>query len=174
MILFFAACALPAVAGGARIEGLLLGVDGRAATGYTLHLIDGEGRGVGEARTSDEGVYSFRELPPGSYSLAVEDAAGRLAVVDAPALRLGARSLARRDVRLMETDPASHQAVLQGNPSVGLWWAGMSPWARAWTVVGIVVFVALTYAALDDDDDSSRDDEDDASPIGTMSSQLPL
>ena len=38
----------------------------------------------------------------------------------------------------------------------------MSTWARVWTVVGVVVFVALTVSALDDDDDDR--DEDEVSP----------
>ena len=109
--LLCAACVLPVAADGARLEGLVLGVDGRAASGLTLHLIDEQGRGAGESRTSDEGVYSFTDLPSGSYSLAVEDTAGRVAIVDAPPMRLGERTLARRDVRLMEADPASRQAM---------------------------------------------------------------
>jgi hypothetical protein len=146
---------------GARLEGIVLGTDGRAAAGLTMHLVDGAGHEVGRCTTSAEGLYAFDELPAGDYSLAAADAAGRVAPVAAPPVRLGPRSLGRRDVRLMHGDESERQAALAANPSLGLWWAGMSPAARAWTVVGLVIFVALTVAALDNGDDAP---EQPASP----------
>jgi hypothetical protein len=159
-----ATMAPPAVAGsgGGRLEGLLVGVDGRAASGYTLHLIDGDGRDVGRSRTSDEGIYSFPELPSGDYALGVESPDGRVAVVDAPPVRVGRSSLARRDVRLTQADAADRSAALKSNPSLGLWWAGLSPTARAWSVVGMAFFTVITISAFRRDDDSG---EEIATPI---------
>ena len=135
-------CALPVSAAGARIEGLLLDVDGKAAAGHTLHLIDGDGNGVGTAPTSEEGIYSFIDLPPGSYSLAVEDSLGRIAVVDAPPMRLGKRTLARRDLRLMQADAETHTSAASGKTpasasggpacrpgrACGPWWVSSCSW----------------------------------------------
>lgn len=158
------AASLPVGAGpGGRLEGFVLAEDGRAASGFTMHLVDDAGREVGRSTTTDEGVYRFEDLPSGRYSLAVEDAQGRLAPVAAPPVQLGGQSLARRDVRVMPVDPAGRQAALDANPSMGLWWAGLSPAARVWTVVGVVVFVLLTISALDNGDDVNR--EQPASPM---------
>jgi hypothetical protein len=148
-------------ASGARLEGIVLGLDGRAASGFTMHLVDRAGRAVRSCATSAEGVYSFGDLPAGDYSLAAEDPSGRLAPVAAAPVRLSGQSLGRRDVRLMQADAGVRQAALEQNPSLGLWWAGMSPAARAWTVVGTVIFVALTISALDNGDDVT---EEPASP----------
>ncbi len=146
--------------GGSRLEGLLVNVDGRTASGFTLHLIDREGRDVGQSMTAADGLYSFPELPPGNYSLGVEDPAGRMAVVDAPPFRLGRDSLVRHDVRLMQGGPDAQSAAFAANPSIGLWWAGLSPQARVWTVVGVVLIALITVKALDSDGS-----EIDASPI---------
>jgi len=159
-----ATMAPPAAAGsgGGRLEGLLVGVDGRAASGYTLHLIDGDGRDVGQSRTSDEGIYSFPELPSGDYALGVEAPDGRVALVDAAPVRVGRSSLARRDVRLTEANPADQNSVLTANPSLGLWWAGLSPTARAWSIVGMTILTVITISAFRRDDDSR---EEVATPI---------
>lgn len=146
--------------GGSRLEGLLVDVDGRTASGFTLHLIDRDGRDIRQSMTAADGLYSFSELAPGSYSLGIEDPAGRMAVVDAPPFRLGRDSLARRDVRLMQGGPEAQSAAFAANPSIGLWWAGLSPQARVWTVVGVVLIALITVKALDSDGG-----ETDASPV---------
>ena len=140
-------------------------VDGRAASGYTMHLIDGDGRDVGQSKTADDGLYSFAGLPAGSYSLGVEAPDGRVAVVDAPPVRVGRATLARRDVRLTEADPSRRDAAVEANPSFGLWWAGLSPAARAGTIAGMAFFAVITYSALDDDDDDDFREEE-ATPTG--------
>jgi hypothetical protein len=49
----------------------------------------------------------------------------------------------------MQTDPAAPGAAFVGNPSMGLWWAGLDPTVRVLTVVGGVVLLLLTISALD-------------------------
>jgi hypothetical protein len=140
-----------AAASGARLEGYLLGADGRAATGYRVHLIDGEGRDVHQSSTSDEGVYRFRDLASGAYSLGVESPDGRMAPVAAPPVRLDSDELARRDIKLVEASDAQREAVGLENHSFGVWWAGLSPMTKAWTVVGTFVVLGIAVQAMDDD-----------------------
>ena len=148
--------ASPALAGaeGARLEGLLLGVDGRPAAEMRVHLIDDQGRDLSQVATSDDGLYSFKDLPAGEYSLGIESAEGQMAPVAAPPVRLGQGELARRDLKLMESDPATVNAATGANYGMGTWWASLTPAAKAWTVVALVAVVAITWAAFDEDDAS--------------------
>jgi len=141
--------------GGARIEGLLVDLDGRAATGYTVHLIDERGEGVARGTASESGIYSIGDLPRGEYSLAIESPDGLMAPVASPAVSLGNGQLARRDVKLMEGAPGQRDAAVAGNYSMGMWWAGLSTQARVWTIVGSVVILGVTIAALTSEDKAS-------------------
>ena len=51
---------MPAFAGsnvpGARLEGLLVGVDGRPAGGYAVHLIDAQGADIGRSVVTEDGI----------------------------------------------------------------------------------------------------------------------
>lgn len=140
-----------AEAGGARLEGYLLGVDGRAASDHKVHLIDGEGHDVAQSSTSGEGVYRFHDLRAGEYSLGIESPEGRMAPVAAPPVRLGADELARRDIKLVASGEAERERVQRENYSFGVWWAGLSPAAKAGTVVGTFVILGVTVQALDDE-----------------------
>jgi hypothetical protein len=142
-------------AGGARLEGYLLDLDGRAARGYTVHLIDVGGVEFARSSTSDRGVYRFRELPAGEYALGVGNPEGQVAPVAAPPVRVAGDELARRDIKLVEAGDPERQAVGVENRSFGVFWAGLSPSAKAWTVVGTVVILGITVQALDDEDDGS-------------------
>jgi hypothetical protein len=42
-----------------RLEGLVVGVDGRPASGYTVHLIDESGEEHAQSTADDQGLYSF-------------------------------------------------------------------------------------------------------------------
>jgi hypothetical protein len=150
---------VPVEAGGARLEGYLVGADGRAAAGYRVHLIDGEGRDVEQSETSDEGVYRFRDLASGAYSLGIESPDGRMAPVAAPPVRLDADELARRDIKLVEASADQQAAVGRENKGFGFWWAGLPPEAKAGAVIGTFVALGLGMQALDDDS------EDRGSPI---------
>jgi hypothetical protein len=157
VLLSLALTCVPASAGsarpGARLEGLLLAVDGRPASGHTVHLIDERGEEVGRAVSDRQGIYSFRDLEAGRYSLGIQLPGGRIAAVAAPPLRLGGGDLARRDVKLLEAGPETAREAGGANYGFGLWWAGLSPAARAWTIVGMVAVVGITVAALTDDED---------------------
>jgi len=154
LALILTVTAAPAMAG-ARIEGLLVDVDGRAATGYRVHLIDGNGEDVSQASAGDGGIYSFKDLPAGRYSLGVENPEGRIAPVASPPVRLAQNELARRDIKLMPTTPEAREAVGAQNAEFGLFWAGLSPWAKTWSVIGVLVFLGVTISALSDESDGT-------------------
>ncbi len=145
---------VPLLAGpaGARLEGFLIDVDGRAASGFRVHLIDAGGEDVAQATTSERGTYAFRELPAGSYSLGIENTEGRIARVVAPALQLGPDELARRDIKLMSADDAEFgDAAADTAGGFAIYWAGLPPVVRASSVVGVFVILGLTLRALDDE-----------------------
>jgi hypothetical protein len=143
----------PAAAGAARLDGIVVGLDGRPASGYRVHLIDAGGRAVAASAADDHGSYSFRDVAAGRYALGIETSAGAMAAVAAPPIDLAPGQLARRDVRLLQGDPAQVQATTNANYGLGTWWAGLSPAAKAWTIIGIVAVVGISAAALSDDDD---------------------
>ena len=147
----------PALAsGGARLEGILLDVDGQPASEMTVHLIDGQGNDVAQVGLDDEGLYSFKALPPGDYSLGIENPAGQMAPVIAPAVSLADDELARRDLKMMQGDPASMNSATSPNYGLGSWWAGLAPAAKAWTIVAIVAVIAITAAAVSGDDEEEQ------------------
>jgi hypothetical protein len=144
---------------GARLEGLLLGLDGRAAVDHRVHLIDADGEDLAQSDVAEDGLYSFAGLPAGHYSLGVELPDGTFTPVAAPPVRLGRDGLARRDVKLLTTleGDASNEA-LQANYGLGKWWNGLSTGGKVWTILGVLVAAGLIYEVLDDD-------ETPASPI---------
>ena len=146
----------PAQAAGARLEGYVVGTDGRGVSGYQVHLIDGTGQGVQKATTSEKGVYRFRDLPAGAYSLGIESPEGKVAPVAAPPTELASAELARRDIKLVEASREQREAVAKQNADFGLWWAGLSPPAKAWAVVAVFVVLGVTFAALDDETAASN------------------
>lgn len=150
---------------GARLEGLLVAVDGRPASDHTIHLIDERGDAVARAATTDEGLYTFGDVPPGEYALGIENPQGAFAPVAAAPVRLGASELVRRDVKLMVADSRQLQSVTAGDSSIRLWWVGLSRPAKVWTVIGGIIIIGITIAALDDDGDDDDQDEMGASPF---------
>jgi hypothetical protein len=140
------------VAGG-RLEGLVLGLDGRPAADHRVHLIDAEGEDIARSAVGDDGLYSFAGLSAGQYSLGVEMPDGTLSPVAARPARLGPDELARRDVRLLFFDSAETNAAVPLNYGLGSWWSGLSAGGKAWTIIGIVLAAGLIYQALDDDED---------------------
>jgi hypothetical protein len=142
----------------ARLEGLIVGIDGKAAPGYTIHLIDDSGAVLRSSTTDENGVYSFVDLPAGSYGLGIETPEGTMAPVAVPPIEVGAGELARRDIKLLEADAATAARAATTNYAVGGWWAGLSGGAKAGVIIGIAAVGYGAYAAFDDD-------EDEASPI---------
>jgi len=142
---------------GARLDGRLVGVDGRSASGLTMHLIDAQGVDLATSTTDHDGIYGFGGIEAGRYALGVETPAG-LTPVAGSSILLASNELARRDVKLMGAELGDHERATHGNFGLGMWWAGLSTAAKVWTVVGSVVIVGITLAAL-------SDSESEASPF---------
>lgn len=157
-LLLWTAVPSAAQAPSSRLEGYLLDVDGKAAAGYHVHLIDADGKGVARTEASAQGVYSFRGLVAGSYAMGIEDTAGRMAPVAAPPVALEAGGLARRDIKLIASEDPRHAKAGMQNQSLGLFWAGLSPAAKAWSVIGIAVVLGVAIQALDDEASGSQSD----------------
>lgn len=139
-----------------RLEGLVLDVEGRPASGHRVHLIDNRGREMGHSDVGEDGMYSFASLPEGDYSLGVASPDGTVAVVAAPPVRLQHRELARRDLKLVQADETAVNQAAEANYGFSLWWHGLSPLGKTWTVVAIVIAAGLTYEAVSDEDEGSR------------------
>jgi len=144
-----------AASAGARLEGVLVGVDGRPAADHRVTLVDGGGAEVGTTRTDDDGVYSFRGLAEGDYGVMVEGPSGELGGSPGESLRLGGDQLARHDMRLMEAD-AETAAMLQANYGVKQNYAGMTIAEKTWLWVVVGVVGGLTMFLVLDDDDERR------------------
>ena len=132
---------------------MLIKVDGRPATGYQVHLIDDSGNVLRSSSTTDDGLYSFKDLAAGEYSLGIEEPFGAVAPVAGPPVKVADRQLVRRDVKLMEADPSAVDRTLEANYGLRSWWTSTSDAGKAWAVVGVVLFGVLIYRALDDDDE---------------------
>jgi len=142
---------------GARLEGLLLDVQGRPASGYGVLLIDDQGREVQRSPIDPQGLYSFRGMTSGAYSLGIETPEGQKAPVATPPIRVDDGQLARRDLQISETDPRATGQVVQGNYGLGMWWAGLSTAGRAWTIVALTTFFVVTVAIIADDDEETQE-----------------
>jgi hypothetical protein len=154
LLLWAAAVPLAADTGPGRIEGLLLNVDGRPAAGYTVHLIDDEGADAAQATAGSDGIYSFGDVPAGSYAMGIETPDGALAPVTAPPVELGSRELARRDLKLVETNVATRDAALQANYGLGMWWAGLSTGGKVGVSVALAAILYGIITALDSDNET--------------------
>lgn len=143
----------------ARLEGLVVGADGRPATGHAVLLVADDGGVAARATSGDDGVYRFAEVEPGRYGLGLELPDGTAAPVVGVDADLEAGQLARRDLRLAPADGLVDLAPAQSHGGLILWWVGLSPAAKAAVVVGGLGGAWLLYEELDDDD------EDTASPV---------
>ncbi|MCH7780052.1 MAG: carboxypeptidase regulatory-like domain-containing protein [Acidobacteria bacterium] len=135
-----------------RLEGLVMGFDGRPAAGFRVHLIDDSGSDRAQADVDAAGSYTLAGVQPGRYVLALEMPDGRFAAVDAPPLRIRAGHLVRRDLKLIERDPADPAGLAQRAYGFGTWWAGLETRSKVWTVVAIVVIAGITAEALSSDE----------------------
>ena len=162
LVLWIAAPPTLAAGGnGARLEGLVVGLDGRAAAGHRIHLIGALGEDLARSAVGEDGLYSFAGLGAGQYSLGVEMPDGSLAPVAAPPVRLGKDELVRRDLKLVTSDADMTSAALQANYGVGQWWSELSNPAKGWTVIAIIVAGAMIYDLLDDETPASPVDSGD-------------
>jgi hypothetical protein len=141
-----------AVQDDSRLEGLVLGFDGRPAEGFRVHLIDDSGSDRGQAGVDAAGTYQLAGIQPGRYALALETPDGQFAAVDAAPLQVRQGHLVRRDLKLIERDPADPASSAQPAYGFGSWWAGLPTSARIWTGVAVVVFVGFTIEAFSSDE----------------------
>ena len=135
-----------------RLEGLVLGFDGRPAAGFRVHLIDDSGNDRAQAAVDAAGTYQLGGVQPGRYALALETPEGQFAAVHAAPLKVREGRLVRRDLKLIERDPAEPMSLAQPAYGFGSWWAGLPTGARVWTIVAVVVFVGITVEALSSDE----------------------
>jgi len=142
-----------------RLEGLVVGVDGRPASGYTVHLIDESGEDHAQSTADDQGLYSFRDLPPGDYAMGIENTEGQIAPVATPPVRLGEGELARRDVKMMNAESSTRNEVAGADLGFGMWWSSLSTAAKVWIVIGAVAGAAFIVNELDDDEPASSEFE---------------
>ena len=151
MLLWFPASAWSATPVGGRIEGLLLDVEGLPAAGYHLVLVDPDGNATEAEAVSEEGLYSFRDLPAGTYSMAIQSRDGRFAPVAAAPVRLRSGQLVRRDVRMIEASP---EQVDQAAANFGLrvWWIGLRKRDQILWSIGMIGFGVILWLLLTDDD----------------------
>jgi len=138
---------------GAVLEGRLMAVDGRAAEGFRLQLIDEHGEEIAGAPVDSEGQYAFADLSEGSYALGVVTPEGRRAPVASPAVRLAAGQRLRHDVKLVTATAEGQELAAGTNYGCGLWWASLSRASKAWVLLSGLAIVGITVAAVGSDDD---------------------
>ncbi len=154
--MMFMGAQLGAVAGnGALLNGQIVGIDGKAAAGYTVHLIGENGAVVGQAVSDEQGIYSFPALAAGVYALGIETPDGVMVPVAVAPIQVGGQELARRDVKLVTADAATANEIASANEAVGGWWGGLSTGAKIGVIVGIGAVTWGAIEAFDDDSPSS-------------------
>jgi hypothetical protein len=147
----FCTAGAPLQAGGASLEGLVRQLDGRAAAGHRIHLIDTDGRDLAQSAVGEDGRYSFADLGAGEYALGVELPGGGLAPVLAPPVRLAEDQLARRDLKLVAADAESTGTALESNSGLRQWFGEISKPAKVWTIAGVILAGVLIYDLIDDE-----------------------
>ena len=136
----------------ARLEGLVVDAQGRAAAGATVYLFDDAGATRAEAVASPEGLYSLSNLAAGHYGMSVRTTEGILAPVAAAPVRVAQGELVRRDLKLVEADAATVDRALAANYSFGSWFGGLTGAEKAGVIVGFIAVGALVYTAFEDDE----------------------
>lgn len=140
---------------GARLEGLLVGVDGKPAAGYNVLLIGEEGEVLDRTEAAGDGIYRFSNLASGSYSLGLETPDGLAAPVMNGPTDVKSGQLVRMDIKLMRQDAVSADDSKKKPAGIRIWWAGLSRTAKTWTLVGVSVATVIIINALDDEDPAS-------------------
>lgn len=148
---------------GSRIEGMVIAADGKPAAGYSVHLIESNGEASRTAETDSDGIYTFGGLESGDYALGIQTPGGEAAAVAAPPVAVQGQELARRDIRLYNSNSQLNSAPVNYSGGMGLWWAGLSAGAKAGTIIALLAVVGYGTSELLDDDD-----EPVASPSGTL------
>lgn len=136
-----------------RVEGLVVGPDGRPAEGFDVLLIDDGGEVVERSAADAEGQYRFARVAAGDYGLAITSPEGQAAPVLAPATRVAAGELVRRDIRLVpSTSPVAFAPAASGG-GAGTWWAGLPAGAKVGIAFGGLVVLAVLIDAVTTDEE---------------------
>jgi len=152
IVVLLAVPALSTAPGG--LTGHLVGVDGRPAAGFRIVLVSADGQPADTTGTDRQGAYSFDRVSPGEYGIGIISPDGDASPLLAAPTPVTAGEVVVRDIRLMTAgDSPVRLAPASG---VGVWWAGLSPGAKVWTVTGTLVGLGLIYGAVDDDDPFSE------------------
>lgn len=159
-LLILTAGSIPAAAAPAGIKGHLFGTDGRPAERFQVVLISSAGDEIASSSLDPEGAYRFQQVQPGEYGLGVRGPEGQAAAVLMAPVQVDDETVTR-NIRLRST--TSPVTVAPAGGGVGVWWAGLSPAAKVWTVTGGLVVAGLVFSAADEDD-SPREGEEPATP----------
>jgi len=151
---------LVAGTGSARLEGLVIGAQGKPAAGAKVYLFDDDGATRAQAVSAQDGVYSMRDVPAGRYGMSVRTPEGIVAPVSSAPIRLADGQLVRRDLKLVEANDAAVDRALTANYGFGSWFKGLSGPEKAGVIVGFVAVAALIYSAFSD-----NTEEPPASPM---------
>ena len=143
---------------GARLEGIVVGVEGRPAAGATVNLIDKNGDALAEATATEDGIYSFPNVPAGEYVMGIQTEDGTIVPVAAAPLQLNDGKLARRDLKLVETGTGEFEQAT-ANYGFGSWWAGLSGGAKFGVIVAFVAVGYGLYEVISDDDEKPASPE---------------
>lgn len=138
----------------AGLQGSVTDAQGGAVIGATVALANKETNRTQQTTTSDEGFYSFSGLPPGSYTLTVEQAGFNKQVIDDVAVR--AEQTQGRNVTLdpggvqetvtvsdtqssaLETENANQTRAISTTEIRGLPQVGRDPYELIRTTPGII------------------------------------
>lgn len=137
------------------MTGRLLGVDGRPAAGFQVVLVSADGQPADKTGTDYQGAYSFDQVSPGEYGIGIISPEGDVSPVLAAPTPVTAGEVVVRDIRLL-TAGDSPVLLAPASGGLGVWWAGLSPGAKVWTVMGTLVGIGLVYGATQDDDNRSE------------------
>ena len=153
-LLGLAASVAPTTAGDpGRVEGLIVGPDGRPAVGFDVLLIDDTGDVVEHVAADADGQYRFKRVDAGAYDLALQSPEGHAAPVLAPATNVHAGELVRRDIRLVpSTTPVSFAPAGSGG-GAGTWWAGLPAGAKVGIAIGGLVVLAVLVETVTDSEE---------------------
>ena len=153
LALVLAAVPAPAFAGAepARLEGIVIGTDGRPAAGHAVLLVDDAGQVTERSTSNEDGLYRFEQVAPGEYGIGLELPDGTAVPVPEADGRLRSGELARRDIRLLATEQPMQLAPGKTHNGLVLWWVGLSPAAKTALIVGAAAGIWLLLDSDSDD-----------------------
>lgn len=153
-LMVFAISIAPIAAGDpGRVEGIVVGPDGRPAEGFDVLLIDDGGQVVERSAANADGQYRFATVREGEYDLAIASPEGQATPVLADGTRVRSGELVRRDIRLVPSTSAVAFAPAASGGGAGAWWAGLPAGAKVGIAVGGLVVLAVLIDAVTQDEE---------------------